>query len=290
MVSPAESRVTANGIEHHVVEWDGGERGTVVLCHGFLDIAWSWDAVARRLAAEGRRAVAFDWRGHGESDWVGAGGYYHFPDYVLDLEELLPQLARDGERVHLVGHSMGGTACSMYAGTTTERLRSVTLIEGIGPPAHPPEIVPDRFGAFLRTVRQLRERSGPKSMRDTRDALARMRVQNPDLPDELGLFLAERATRPVPGGVVWRFDPLHRTSSPMPFLIESYLAFLRRIDVPTLVIGAARGYRVPDEAERLAAIPNARLHEIPDVGHMIHWLAADPLADALLSFFGDAPV
>lgn len=283
MAEPVESRVRANGIDHHVIAWEGGDRGTVVLCHGFLDIAWSWDRVARRLAAEGFRAVAFDWRGHGESSWVGEGGYYHFPDYILDLDELLPRL--DPGRVHLVGHSMGGTACSMYAGTTCERLRTLSLVEGIGPLAHPLDVVPDRFGAFLRTVRNVRSRP-PRVMRDVDEAFARMRVQNPDLPDELGRFLAERSTRPAPSGdgLVWSFDPLHRTRSPMPFALESYRAFLRRIAVPTLVVGASRGFRVPDEAERVAELPDARTVEIDGAGHMIHWLAPDALADALLGF------
>lgn len=285
MAQAQESRVCANGIEHHVVTWGGaGDRGTVVLCHGFLDMAWSWDAVARRLAGEGFRVVAFDWRGHGESSWVGPGGYYHFPDYVLDLHELLPQLADDP--VHLVGHSMGGTACSMYAGTTAERLRSLALIEGLGPMSHPLSIVPDRFGAFLRTVGKVRAKP-PRVLASLEEAVARMRVQNPGLTDELGRFLAERSTRPAPGGdgLVWSFDPLHQTQSPMPFTVEAYREFLRRIDVPTLVVGASRGFRVPDEAERIAELPKARTVEIEGVGHMIHWFAPRELAEALTGFW-----
>jgi len=283
---PRQTRVVANGIDHHVITWGEPERGTVVLCHGFLDLGWSWDAVARQLAAEGLRAIAFDWRGHGESGWVGPGGYYHFPDYLMDLEELLPQLVGD-ERVHLVGHSMGGTACSMYAGLRSERLRSLTLIEGIGPPGHGPEIVPDRVEAWLRTVGKLRARTAPRVMASVDEALKRMRVQNTDLPDELGRFLAEKGTRDAEGGEgrTWSFDPLHQTRSPMPFQKEMYLAFLDRITVPTLLVGARNGFRIPDEAERASHIADVRTVELGEVGHMIHWMAPAPLANTLLRFF-----
>lgn len=286
---PRESRVAANGIDHHVITWGEPGRGTVVLCHGFLDMAWSWDAVARRLVAAGLRAVAFDWRGHGESSWVGPGGYYHFPDYLLDLEELLPQVAGD-ERIHLVGHSMGGTACSMYAGVRSDRLRSLTLAEGLGPPAHPSTLVPDRVEAWLRTVETVRARGREhRPMASLDDALRRMRVQNPRLPEELGRFLAEKGTRPAPGGegLLWSFDPLHRTRAPMPFDLDVYLAFLERIAVPTLVLGAEDGFRVPGEAERMLHIADARLVELGKVGHMMHWFAPDAVADAVLAFFSD---
>ncbi|MFW6050805.1 MAG: alpha/beta fold hydrolase [Myxococcota bacterium] len=282
MTAPRERFVTANGLRHHVVEWGEGGGPPVVLCHGFLDVAFGFDAVARRLAAAGHRAIAFDFRGHGETDWVGPGGYYHFPDYTLDLHELLGQLA-DGP-VHLVGHSMGGTVACMYAGTVPERVRTLTLVEGIGPPPFPLERTPERFRSWFEGVARARGRE-PRVMRGLDEALARMRIQNPDLPDDLGRFLAEKATRPVDGGGrAWRFDPLHRTTSPVPFRLEAFRAFLERIEAPVLAVAGERGYRLEDEQARLALLPGARLVEIPAVGHMIHWLAPDALAAHLRTF------
>lgn len=285
MTEPRERFVQANGLRHHVIEW--GERGqaTVVLCHGYLDIGFSFDAVGRRLADAGYRAVAFDFRGHGETDWVGPGGYYHFPDYVLDLHELIPQVAHGP--VHLVGHSMGGTVASMYAGTVPDRLRTLTLVEGLGPPAFPLEQAPDKFRTWFSTVEKTRLRA-PHVMADVDAALARMRIQNPGVPDDVGRFLAEKATRPADDGEgrVWRFDPLHRSTSPLPFRRDMFRAFLERIEIPVLVVGGENGYRLEDEAERIGWLSNARSVEIADVGHMIHWFRPDALSDALLSFLG----
>ena len=147
--APSEHFVDANGIRHHVLEWlppaGVAPRGeTVLLCHGFLDFAYSYVLVAVPLAALGYRVLAFDWRGHGESSWVGAAGYYHFPDYVQDLDRLLPQIVADDQPLHLVGHSMGATACAMFAGVRSERLRSLSLLEGLAPPSAPLGSAPDR--------------------------------------------------------------------------------------------------------------------------------------------------
>lgn len=281
MTEVFEETLTANGLAHQVVRW-GELPVDVVLCHGFLDIGWSFDAVARELVDAGHGVASFDWRGHGQSEWIGRGGYYHFPDYVLDLEELLPQLT--DRPVHLVGHSMGGSACAMYAAARPDGLATLTLIEGIGPPEMEPRQPGARLRAWLDGVGKSRAKRA-RPMADAREALARMRVQNPELPDELGLFLISKSTRTVDGGLRWSFDPLHKTFSPRPFDARQFEAVLESIETPTLVVAGARGFRLADEKGRVDKIPNHRFVEIPDVGHMIHWFEPEALATTLTAFF-----
>lgn len=275
---PIERRLKVNGLGHHVLTWNDGGAPTVVLCHGFLDLAWSFDALARRLAATGLRVVAFDWRGHGETDHVGAGGYYHFADYVLDLHELMPLLA-SGE-VHLVGHSMGGTAAAMYAGAHPKIPRTLTLIEGLGPPAYGGDPV-DKMMAWLASMDRFRRRDAAP-LEDLADAVKRLRAQTAELPAELAYFLAEKGTRQTDEGLVWRFDPLHRTTSPAPFSADVFLSFLGRVEAPTLIVSGTRGFRTEDHAERVTSLRRARELEIDDVGHMIHWLRPEALAAAIV--------
>ena len=180
-----ESFVVANGLSHHVLTWDGRAANnalpTVVLLHGWLDIAWSFEALGSALAAAGRRAVAFDFRGHGETQWVPPGGYYHFPDYLLDLDSLLPAIAPREEVIDLFAHSMGGTVAVLYAGARPQRVRRLVLAEGLGPPDMGPEALLDRTVSFLDGV--ARTRSTPqRPVASIGDALARMRIQNPELP------------------------------------------------------------------------------------------------------------
>ncbi len=283
MTAVSEQRLTANGLRHHVIRW-GDRPVDVVCCHGFLDIGWSFDAVARDLVAAGHGVASFDWRGHGQTEWIGAGGYYHFPDYVLDLEELLPQLS--DQPVHLVGQSMGGSACAMYAAARSDKLRSLALIEGIGPPEMEPHDPATRLRAWLDGVAKVRSKT-PRPMDDERSALMRMRVQNPDLTEQLGLFLASKSTKSVDGGLQWTFDPLHKTGSPRPFQADAFAELLEAISTPTLVIAGARGFRLQDEQDRIAKIRRHRFVEIPDVGHMIHWFKPQALASELAGFFAE---
>lgn len=283
----AERRVEANGLGHHVVEWEpaGGAppRGTFVLSHGFLDFAWAFRDVGEGLARAGFRAAAFDWRGHGETEWVGAGGGYHFADYLVDLDALLPALAPDGAPVHLAGHSMGGVVSSLFAGIRGDRVASLALLEGAGPPPSDPDDLPRRLRSFLDGARrEARRRHRP--MADLDEALRRMRVRNPDLPDDPGRFLAAKATRPADAGegLVWRFDPLHRTTSANPIPVAGWAACARRIEAPTLVVRGTRGLTWPDEGARIEALAGARQAEIPDAGHMMHWQAPEAVVRLLV--------
>ncbi|MEM7138828.1 MAG: alpha/beta hydrolase [Myxococcota bacterium] len=283
MTAPHEEVVTANGLRHHVLTWGRGPVD-VVMCHGFLDIAWSFDQVATKLAERGHTVAAFDWRGHGETEWIGAGGYYHFADYVLDLDELLPQLSANP--VHLVGHSMGGGACAMFAAARPTAIRTLCLIEGIGPPELEPRNAAKRITAWLDGVAQKRDKRGPP-IADLGEAVKRMRVRNPELNDELGTFLADKSTTAAEGGLRWCFDPLHRTLGPRPFARSQFQEVLSAVAAPTLIVAGENGLRLPQESEYLQAIADHRLVEIAEVGHMIHWFEAERLASELESFFAD---
>lgn len=279
-----ERRIVANGLEHHVITWapEGPQPEATVLCaHGFLDVGWSFRQVAERLVERGHRVVAFDWRGHGESAWVPAGGYYHFMDYVADLADLVDALVPGP--LHLVGHSMGGVAASLYAGAFPARVRRFVNMEGLGPPATTEQAPPARTAAWVEASRRAR-RAPQRVMGSIDEALARMRLQTPELPDDLGRELAARSTRRVEGGCVWSFDPLHRTRGPYAFRADVFGAHLRAIEAPTLYVEGERGYRVEDQEERRAALQRAEHLVIPGVGHMMHWLAPGAVAEAIDAF------
>ena len=227
--------------------------------------------------------VAFDWRGHGQSGWVTAGGYYHFVDYLFDLSDLVREAAPHG--YHLVGHSMGGTAAGMFAGLRPDGLARLVLIEGLGPPEMPTDQLPERIAEWMHGVRKVRA-SSPRGMADLDEAIRRMKSQHGDLPPAVARFVAEKSTRRTEAGLHFAFDPLHKTRSPMPFRLDQFRALLSRVTAKTLFVSGETGFKTLDHAERLSAIADAREVEIPGVGHMIHWLAPEALARAIVLHLG----
>ncbi len=283
-----ERHLTANGLSHHVITWGADNPGdTVILCHGFLDMGLGFFKLAPLLAAANYRVIAFDFRGHGESEWVGRGGYYHFADYVLDLHELVPQLVADGTSFHLVGHSMGGTVATLYAATHLARIQTLSLLEGYGPPAEDPNQAFERMRSWLSGVDAVRAGESRPQLADLNAAIARLARRNPTLDAETLRFLAQHSTEPHPreAGITWRFDPLHRTLSPMGFELTRFLRFAAAIEKPTLVVQGEIGMRTGDDAARIAGFPRPTAQVIPGAGHMLHWTHASETARAILEFW-----
>jgi pimeloyl-ACP methyl ester carboxylesterase len=258
-------------------EWgDPAGRVTLVL-HGFLEQGAAWDAVATRLPG---RIVAPDHRGHGLSEHVGKGGFYHFWDYLADLDALVDHL---GAPVDLVGHSMGGTMAVLFAGSQPEKVRRLVLVEGLG--------VPDAVGdAVTRGRTFLEHRRHPpehKPLADVEDGVRRMRKGNPGVSLAEAERLVRRTTRPRPDGLLdWTWDARHRYRSPTPFVKEAFVAHLREITAPTLfVYGSQTFYGLPDLAEREAAVRDRRRLVIEGAGHLVHHDRPDALADAIRSHF-----
>jgi pimeloyl-ACP methyl ester carboxylesterase len=280
-------RVPANGLEHHVVEWTGDRASkTAVLVHGFMDAGGTWDRVAPALADAGMRVLAPDMRGFGEGARAPRGSYYHFVDYVFDLADVIDGLA-PGEPITLVGHSMGGTAATLFAGTFPERVSKLANLEGLGPPDMTWEAGPIRMRRWIEEVRAQRARGESRTTFTKTEALKRLAANHPAVPEDVLEHCLPHLVRDAGGGAfAWRNDSLHRTTSPVPFFSPLFMEFAKRVACPVLVVsGGPTGFHPSDEDARIAAFPRATRAEIADAGHMMHWTRPDDLARLLLAFF-----
>lgn len=256
------------GLGCHILEWGDGDH-TVVLIHGFLDNAWGWQPVVDAALSAGLHVVAPDMRGHGDSDWVGPGGYYHFVDYLADLHELVAEVGR--ARVSLVGHSMGGSIAAYYAGAFPERVHRLALLEGLGPPESK-EPMPARVATWLAAWKRVRERS-PRSYAGVEEAAARLVEHDPLASAEMARFLAEKGTTAALGGRVrFKHDPLHATPGPYGFSLAVAEQFWRRVRCPTLLVTAAESHMrhsPSEEARRIKCFTHARRAVVEGAGHMM---------------------
>ena len=284
---------TGNGLRlrvHRFIDGAATPSGlTLLLLHGYMDAGGTWDLVAPRLARAGHTLLAPDLRGFGESDPVGAGGYYHFVDYVADVDALVRRMLPAGERLGVVGHSMGGTVASLFAGSRPDRIERLALLEGLGPPSMPAAVALDRTRAWLRNLEQLDR--APRPLESMDEAVRRLTANHPKVARDVLATRAKWLTRfDEEGRLVWAYDPLHRSTSPLPFQIEIFESFLTKIECPTLVVGGGpQGYHPEDEPERIAKIPDVRAIELPSAGHMMHWTQPDELGRILVEFFGAPP-
>jgi pimeloyl-ACP methyl ester carboxylesterase len=128
------STIEAAGSRIRVIEEGTGDRA-VLLVHGVGGWAENWQEAMERIAASGRRAVAFDLPGFGDSTAVPGARYFDptEPFYPRVVEEVRRALGL--ERPHLVGHSLGGGIAAVTAVVHPRSWRSLTLVApgGFGP-------------------------------------------------------------------------------------------------------------------------------------------------------------
>lgn len=104
-----------------------GEGAPVVLCHGLTATRRYVLHGSRALERAGHRVVAYDARGHGESDPAPEGEGYGYLELVADLEAVVE--AAVGERSFVVvGHSMGAHTALAYGLRHPERLAGLVAI------------------------------------------------------------------------------------------------------------------------------------------------------------------
>lgn len=115
-----------------IAYWDEGQGDPILLIHGFASNAgtnWVDSGWVQALVASGRRVIAFDNRGHGQSEKLYAPENYGAPTMAEDARALLDHLAI--ERANVMGYSMGARISAFLVLKHPERVRSV-IFAGLG--------------------------------------------------------------------------------------------------------------------------------------------------------------
>lgn len=259
-----EYTVTSDdGLKLHVIEWGPAHAWPVVMLHGIRGYAETFANLARALAPT-FRVIAFDQRGRGASDWDPARNY--FTDaYVADLKAVVAQ--RGLEAFDVLGHSMGGIAAIVYAGTFPGKLRRL-VIEDAGPGAFENSPGATRIKAELETTPTSFESWEAadaffKKLRPTVTAEARAdRIANMLKQDGLDRY-------------TWRYDhagiAFARLNTPAARSVDLW-PYVAAISCPALVLRGGRSdYLQADTAQAMSERnPLISWRQIDDAGHYIH--------------------
>jgi pimeloyl-ACP methyl ester carboxylesterase len=254
-----------------------GEGPPVVLCHGITATRRYVLHGSRALPRAGYRVIAYDTRGHGESDPAPAEESYGYPQLVDDLERIVADEVGE-ERFFLGGHSMGAHTAVAYALRHPERLAGLAVIG----PTYLGEIRPesldywDGLAAALEAdgidgfVAYIGEKQGiDPRWRDSVLRFTRERMLRQEHPEAL-----PQALREVP------------RSRPFDSLED-----LRSLDVPALVVAsnddADPGHPYAAAAAYAEVLPRAELVSEAEGESPLAWQGGK-LSRALAAFYAKA--
>ncbi len=126
-----ERRISRGAHKLRVCDY-AGESPAFVLMHGFPDNLQIYDEVAPKLAAAGRRVIAFDFLGYGKSDKPRE--YLHSTfSMVGDLDAVVEALALG--KVVLVAHDASGPTAINWALDNREKVAGLALMNVYYDPA-----------------------------------------------------------------------------------------------------------------------------------------------------------
>ena len=102
-------------------------KGTILLIHGFPQTSYQFRHVITPLSDEGYHVIAPDYRGAGYSSKPRDG--YEKTQMAADLHELLTEQLGITNKVHVVGHDIGGMVAHAYASRFPDSTASIALGE-----------------------------------------------------------------------------------------------------------------------------------------------------------------
>ncbi|HEX8486827.1 alpha/beta hydrolase [Sphingomonas sp.] len=257
-----------DGLRLHARDYGGDGAGAdqgrpPILClPGLTRNARDFDDFARRLAG-GRRVIAADLRGRGESAYAKDPMTYGPLTYVQDIEALLADLGL--ARFVVVGNALGGIVAMLLAAAGPERIAGA-IINDVGPEIE---------AAGLARIRSYVGRGSayPTWMHAARAVAEAHGDVHPGWEIEDWLAMAKRLYRLNSGGrVVLDYDmkiaePFRVPGNEAGPDMWGALAALRQ--VPVLVVRGGRSDVLSARvaARMIASLDRAELAEVPGVGH-----------------------
>ena len=231
---------------------DVGEGPPIVIVHGFASDRtsnWRRPGWYRALTGAGRRVIAIDCRGHGESGKPHDPEAYGHRAMAEDVIRLLDHLGI--ETADLMGYSMGGAVAMQLLAEHADRFEAV-VVAGVG--SHVVEGLPGR-GVIADAL----EADGVEEVET--DLGRRFRLFAEEGDNDLLALAAVMRARDAPVGP----------------------ERLAEVSLPVLVVAGSADDLVDDPGNLAGMIPGAEAVTVPDRDHMT--TVGDPrFREAVLDF------
>lgn len=261
---------------------------TVVLLHGFPDLAYSWREVIP-LLSDDYRVVAPDLRGYGATDKPEAG--YDAVTLADDVAALIEVIATDGRPVHLVGHDWGAFIAWSVAIRHPHKLATLTAVDV----PHPATME-----QFLREDREQRRKSRYMKLLASKPAARVVASMGPKRRGKMLRANLNRAEGLTDEDVAWyqaAFDTVEETRGPLLYYREA-LALRKAaagepipdapVDVPTLVMwgeeDAYVGSQMAEPSCEHVTADRCEVEVFEGAGHFLQWEDPEGFVERLRQF------
>lgn len=284
-----QRRVDAHGVSLACYEWGAPDAPPVLLVHGALDFARTFDVFAPLIADAGFRVVGYDQRGHGDSSHAALYGW------VADERDLLTvadSITR--QPMPVIGHSKGGSLLIHAIEALPHRFTRFACIDGMPfRSPHPdtamherrymsPEIISNWLANRHTAASAARK---PSPLQEIARRRARM---NPRLSHEWLCYLVTQGAQQDADGWRWKLDPAIRLGGFGAMRSRWMTDRLPGFPVPLLAlfstISEPMGWDCSLEDLAPFLPPSARGVAMPDTGHFIHIERPRETADLIIDF------
>lgn len=284
-----QGQVDVFGVRIATYEWGAPDAPPVLLVHGALDFARTFDVFAPLIADGGYRVVSYDHRGHGDSSPAALYGW------VADERDLLCVAdAVSKQPMPVIGHSKGGSLLIHAIEALPHRFTRFACIDGMPfRSPHPDTAMHERRYMTPEVISKWLDHRhvSPDAERKPGElqALAARRARlNPRLSHEWLCYLVSKGAYEQPDGWRWKLDPAIRPggfgvmrsrwmTDRLPGFPVPLLALFSTIDEPMgwdCKLEDLIGY-LPASAQAIA---------MADTGHFIHIERPRQTADLILDF------
>lgn len=266
----------AGGITLAGDTWGNPNGPLVVLQHGGGQTRHAWKGAGETLGNSGYHVVAFDARGHGDSDWAPEDAYgsdFMVEDLCCVIEAL------GGKNPVLVGASMGGGVSLVAVGEGKVKASALVLVDMA------PRIEAEGRRQIQEFMNQKPE--GFDSLEEVAAAIANYQPHR-KRPRTLD-GLAKNVRLGADGKYHWHWDPARRRGWRDN---DGYRARLSacadKLTLPTLLVRGGLSNVLSEEGAQsfLKQCPHAEYVRVNNAAHMVAGDRNDNFAGAVIEFLG----